>query len=104
MIFKKVKRLIYRTKCELMYRKATAAADKMASKDGDIYYVLPTESGKLMVINRNQYMAFRKVGLTPKDGKPKDLFHDCLYHTNCHSEKAKHGRKRKFLRWKGWVD
>lgn len=101
MVFKKVKRLIHRIKCELMYRKATTAADKMASKDGDIYYVLPTEKGKLMVINRNQYLSFRKVGLTPKDGKPRDLFHDCLYHTNCRSKNAKRGRKRKFLRWKG---
>jgi len=101
MIFTKVKKLISRIKCELMYRKATAAADKMASKDGDIYYVLPTEKGKLMVMNRNQYMAFRKVGLTPKDGKPRDLFHDCLYHTNCKSKNGKRWRKRKFLRWKG---
>lgn len=101
MIYKKVRKMIYRIKCELMYRKATAVADKMASKDGDIYFVLPTEKGKLMVINHNQYMAFRKVGLTPKDGKPRDLFHDCLYHSNCNSKKAKQHRKRKFLRWKG---
>lgn len=103
MTFKKFKRLIHRIKCELMYRKATAAADKMASKDADVYYVLPTENGKLMIANRKQYMTFRKVGLTPKDGKPRDLFKDCLYHTNCHSKKAKQGRKRKFLRWKGFA-
>lgn len=103
MIFKKVKKTIHRIKCELMYCKATAAADKMASKNQDIYYVLPTESGKLMVINRSQYMIFRKAGLTPKDGKPKDLFRDCLYHTNCHSKKAKQNRKGKFLRWKGFA-
>ncbi len=101
MVFKKIKRLAYRIKCELMYRKATAAADRMASKNGDIYYVLPMESGKLMVINRSEYMAYRKVGLTPKDGKPRDLFHDCLYHTNCRSVKSKRNRKGKFLRWKG---
>lgn len=103
MIFKKVKKLAYRIKCELMYRKATAAADRMASKTGDIYYVLPMESGKLMVINRNEYMAYRKIGLTPKDGKPKDLFHDCIYHTNCHSKKGRLHRKGKFFRWKGLV-
>jgi hypothetical protein len=100
-MFSKAKRMIYRIKCELMYRKATAAAEKMASKDGCIYFVLPTESGKLMVLNHDQYLAFRKVGLTPVDARPKDLFRDCLYHTNCHSEKAKQSRKRKFLRWKG---
>ncbi len=97
----KVKKLFYRIKCELMYRKAKAAAQKASSKDGDIYYVLPTESGKLMVINRQQYLAFRKVGLTPKDAKPKDLFRDCVYHTNAKSRNAQLSRKRKFLRWKG---
>ena len=101
MIFKKVKKFIYRTKCELMYRKAKAAAIKMASKDGDIYYVLPMESGKLMVINKSQYMAYRKAGLTPKDGKPKDIFRDCVYHTRAKSKNAQVSRKRKFLRWKG---
>lgn len=85
-----------------MYRKAKAAALKASSKDGDIYYVLPMQSGKLMVINRNQYLAYRKVGLTPKDAKPKDLFHDCVYHTNAKSRKAQQSRKRKFLRWKGF--
>ncbi len=103
MIFKKVKNLAYRIKCELMYRKATAAADRMAKKTGDIYYVLPMESGKLMVINRSEYMAYRKAGLTPKDGKPKDLFHDCIYHTNCHSKNGRLHRRRKFLKWKGLV-
>lgn len=102
-MFKKVKKLIYRIKCELMYRKAKAAAIKMASKDGDVYYVLPTESGKLMVINRSQYLAYRKVGLTPKDGKPRELFRDCVYHTRAHSKAAQNNRKRKFLRWKGLV-
>lgn len=101
MVFKKAKNILYRIKCELMYRKAVAAADRMAAKDGNVYFVLPTEKGKLMVINRSEYMAFRKVGLAPKEGKPKDLFHDCLYHTNCRSAKGKQHRKRKFLRWKG---
>ena len=86
-----------------MYRKAKAAALKASSKDGEIYFVLPMQSGKLMVINRNQYLAYRRVGLTPKDAKPKDLFHDCVYHTNAKSKKAQQNRKRKFLRWKGLV-
>lgn len=97
----RLKKLIYRIKCELMYRKSTAAADKMASKDGEVYYVLPMESGKVTVINRQQYMAFRQLGYAPKDGRPRDLFRDCLYHTNCRSDKAKAGRKRKFMKWKG---
>ncbi len=103
MIIKRTRQLIYRIKCELMYRKATEIADKKAYHNGCIYYVLPTESGKLMVINRQQYMEYRKLGLTPKDGQSKDLFHDCVYHTNCNSAKGKEHRKRKFLKWKGIV-
>lgn len=97
----KMKKIFKRIKCELMYRKAKAAALKASSKDGEIYYVLPMESGKLIVINRQQYLAYRKVGLTPKDGKPRDLFKDCVYHTNAKSKKAQLNRKQKFLRWKG---
>ena len=99
----KLRQCIKRIKCELMYRNAKAAAMKASSKDGEIYFVLPMQSGKLTVINRNQYLAYRRVGLTPKDAKPKDLFHDCVYHTNAKSKKAQQNRKRKFLRWKGLV-
>ncbi len=98
----KIKNLFKRIKCELMYRKATAAADKAAGKHGGVFFVLPMQSGKLMVINKQQYAEFKKRKLAPKDAKVKDLYHDCVYHTRCFSKKGRDGKKRKFLRWKGF--
>lgn len=95
----KLTKIINRLKCELMYRRAVSMADKASSKDGQVYFVLPTETKKLMVINHAQYILFRKKGLTPKDAKPKDLFRSSVYHTNCRSDKAKRMKKRKFLSW-----
>ncbi len=97
----KLRLIVKRIKCELMYRKAKAAALRASLKSGETYFVLPMESGRLMVISKNQYLAYRKAGLTPKDAKPKDLFRDCVYHTDARSSKAQRNRKRKFLRWKG---
>ena len=97
-----MKRIIKRIKCELMYRQATAQADCASRKNhGDIYYVLPTQSGKLMIMNRSMFATFRKAHLTDPDFKIRDLFRDCVYHTNCMSKNGKRNRKRKFLRWKG---
>ena len=82
----KITKIFKRIKCEIMYRQATAKADYAAKKHkGEIYFVLPTEKGNLMIM------------------KSRDLFRDCVYHTNCKSERGKRSRKRKFLRWKGLI-
>ena len=70
---------------------------------GEIYFVLPTEKGNLMIMNRPLFEAFKKTKLVDKDMKSRDLFRDCVYHTNCKSERGKRSRKRKFLRWKGLI-
>ncbi len=98
----KIKNVFKRIKCELMYRKATAAADKAASKHGGVFFVLPMQSGRLMVVNKQQYAKFKRLHLAPRDAKVKDLYTDCVYHTRCFSEKGKASKKRKFLRWKGF--
>lgn len=99
----KWRKIIKRLRCEVMYRQAINMANKASFKDGLVYFVLPTESGKLMVINHAQYALFRKEGLTPKDAMPKDLFKDSVYHTNCRSVKGKKHKKHKFLAWQGLV-
>ena len=100
----KVKKIFKRIKCEIMYRQATAKADLAAKKNhGDIFYVLPTQKGNLMIMNRSYFEAFKKTKLVDKDMKVRDLFRDCVYHTNCNSKNGKLSRKRKFLRWKGLI-
>lgn len=100
----KVTKIFKRIKCEIMYRQATAKADYASKKNnGEIFYVLPTQKGNLMIMNRSLFEAFKKTKLVDSDMKVRDLFKDCVYHTNCKSEKGKRSRKRKFLRWKGLI-
>lgn len=94
-------KLLHRIKCEIMYRKAVSLADKTSAKNGKVYFVMPTETGKLMVISYEEYCAFRKAKLTPRDLRPRDMFRESLYHTNCKSKKGKQYKKHKFLRWQG---
>lgn len=100
----KVTKIFKRVKFEIMYRQATAKADYASKKNnGEIFYVLPTQKGNLMIMNRSLFEAFKKTKLVDNDMKVRDLLKDCVYHTNCKSEKGKRSRKRKFLRWKGLI-
>lgn len=100
----KVTKIIKRIKCEIMYRQATAKADYASKKNnGEIFYVLPTQNGKLMIMNRPLFETFKRKKQVDNDMKVRDLFRDCVYHTNCKSKKGKASRKRKFLRWKGLI-
>ena len=76
----KITKIFKRIKCEIMYRQATAKADYAAKKNkGEIYFVLPTEKGNLMIMNRPLFEAFKKTKLVDKDMKSRDLFRDCVY-------------------------
>lgn len=90
-----------RIQCEIIYRKAVDMANRAAQKNQEVYFVLPMSSGKLIVVNKEQYKYFREKKLTPKDAKVRDLFKDSVYHTLCKSEKGKRQKKLKYLRWKG---
>lgn len=84
----KVTKIFKRIKCEIMYRQATAKADYASKKNhGEIFYVLPTQKGNLIIMNRSLFEAFKKTKLVDNDMKVRDLFKDCVYHTNCKSEK-----------------
>lgn len=79
----KVTKIFKRIKCEIMYRQATAKADYASKKNhGEIFYVLPTQKGNLMIMNRSLFEAFKKTKLVDNDIKVRDLFKDCVYHTN----------------------
>lgn len=100
----KIKSIIKRIKFELIYRRSVSAADSASRKSGgETFFVLPTHGGKLMVMSRKDFTSFKKAHLVDSGFKPRDLFRDCVYHTNCRSSKGKRSRKRKFLRWKGML-
>lgn len=98
-----IKLIFKRIKSELMYRKAVCAADKAAKKSGEVHFVLPMESGRLIATNRKHFEAFKRMKLADKSVKTKDLFKDCVYHTNCRSRNGRRSKKRKFLKWKGLI-
>lgn len=95
-------KLFKRAKCELQYWEACRKADKLAMRTGVVFFVLPLESGKLIVIDKDGYEKFRIRHLTPKDMPPRDLFRESVYHTRCRSINGRKSKKRKFLRWKGF--
>ena len=100
----KVTKIFKRIKYEIMYRQATTKADYASKKNnGEIFYVLPTQNGNLMIMNRSLFETFKRTKLVDNDMKVRDLFRDCVYHTNCKSKKSKVSRKHKFLRWKGLI-
>lgn len=84
-----------------MYWEACRKADKCAMQTGDVFYVLPLESGKLIVLNKDAYESYRIRNLTPKDAPPRSLYKNSVYHTRCFSINARKSKKRKFLKWKG---
>lgn len=96
-----IRKIFKRIKYELMYFRAVSMADKAHVKYGCDYFVMPTESDKLIVINKEEYRIFRNRKWTPKSVKARDLYRECVYHTACRSTKAKVSKKRKYLRWKG---
>lgn len=103
--FKKVRRFFKRIKCELMYRKAVGLAEKASAlHQSEVYFVLPTAGKKLMVASKAEYLVLRKKKYTDKDAKPRQLYKDAIYHTLCHSKKAKRDKHRRFLRWQGVID
>ncbi len=96
-----IAKIFKRIKSELTYFRAVTMADNAHSRYGCDYFVMPTESGKLIVINKEEYRLFRNRKWTPREVKARDLYRECLYHTSCNSHKAKVAKKRKYLRWKG---
>lgn len=97
-----INKLFLRIRAEIVYAKAKAVADRKAKEYPPLtFFVLPMESGKLIVVDYNQFCEMRRWGKAPKDAKPKDLYKDCVYHTKCMSEKGKASHKRKYLKWKG---
>ncbi len=97
-----INKLFLRIRAEIVYAKAKAVADRKAEEYPPLtYFVLPMQSGKLIVVDYNQFCEMRRWGKAPKDAKPKDLYRNCVYHTKCMSDKGKASHKRKYLKWKG---
>ena len=69
----------------LRYREAVRKADEAHNKDGDRYYVIPSENkdGKilLLIMDRKNFRKLKQKGYINKDANIRDLVNESFYFT-----------------------
>lgn len=73
-IFKKIK-------AEIVYSLAVRKADNAHSENGDRYYVIPSEDGRLVVVDRRNFRVLKRKNYIPKDASVADMQRECFYCT-----------------------
>lgn len=96
---KKVKKVYYKMRWYLMYREAVKKSEQASMKLRKLVFVLPTESGKLMLMTYQDFKNLKKTKVIGKDYKPNQLFKECVYHTNIKSKKGKENHYEKWVTW-----
>lgn len=94
-------KLFRRIKAEIAYRMAVRAANAGYERTGRTHYVMPTESGKLMIVTAKSFSYLRNTKRADKGIRVRNLHRESLYNTDCRSKKGKRIRKEKYLRWLG---
>lgn len=70
-----------RIKYYLMLRKAIMMADAAHEQDGHRYYVMPTQDGKLAVMDRTNFRILKRKGYINRTATVTGLLNECFYHT-----------------------
>lgn len=65
----------------LRYREAVKKADKEHLKTGERYYVMPSTSGKLIIMDRLNFRGLKKKHYVSHNAKVRDLVNECFYLT-----------------------
>lgn len=73
-IFKKIK-------AEIVYSLAVRKADNAHSENGERYYVMPSEDGRLVVVDRRNFRVLKRKNYIPKDASVADMQRECFYCT-----------------------
>lgn len=73
-IFKKIK-------AEIVYSLAVRKADNAHNENGDRYYVMPSEDGRLVVVNRRNFRILKRKNYISKDASVADMQRECFYCT-----------------------
>lgn len=73
-IFKKIK-------AEIVYSLAVRKADNAHNENGDRYYVMPSEDGRLVVVDRRNFRILKRKNYIPKDASVADMQRECFYCT-----------------------
>ena len=73
-IFKKIK-------AEIVYSLAVRKADNAHSENGERYYVMPSEDGRLVVVDRRNFSILKRKNYISKDASVADMQRECFYCT-----------------------
>lgn len=73
-IFKKIK-------AEIVYSLAVRKADNAHSENGERYYVMPSEDGRLVVVDRRNFRILKRKNYISKDASVADMQRECFYCT-----------------------
>lgn len=65
----------------LRYREAVIKADKAHATTGERYYVMPSTSGKLLIMDRTNFRGLKKKHYICYSAKVRDLINECFYLT-----------------------
>lgn len=89
----------------LRYREAVKKADKAHAETGERYYVMPSTSGKLHVMDRRNFRCLKIKHYIPHDVHIRDLVNECFYLTpyrNGNGYLDKEGQKIKLAFYYSW--
>ena len=93
-------------KAMLMYREAVQRANEAHTKRGTRYYVLPSEDGKLVVLDRYDLKMLKRRHYMRSEVKVIDLVRDSFYFTPyssgdgaMHPDEIERGKKRVCIWW-----
>ena len=73
----------------LVYREAVRLADAQHEKNHSRYYVVPSKSGKLMVVDRKNFRILKRKHYVNSTATLKDMEIECFYHTPHGNESGK---------------
>lgn len=73
-IFKKIK-------AETVYSLAVRKADNAHSENGERYYVMPSEDGRLVIVDRRNFRILKRKNYISKDASVADMQRECFYCT-----------------------
>lgn len=89
----------------LRYREAVKKADEAHMKTGERYYVIPSTSGKLIIMDRFNFRGLKKKHFINQNARIRDLVNECFYLTpyrNGDGYLDKEGRKLKLALYYSW--
>lgn len=97
--------IVKKLKYYLMLRKAVMMADEAHEQNGHRYYVMPTDDGRLVVLDRTNFRILKRKNYIARSATVGHLLSECFYHTAYCSGKGampddvRKNKRRTFWLW-----